>query len=122
MANDHVTARGDDPWTNAYLLVTQARLARFQPRWTQLWSLAQRLEMEAEVLASRAEHHPVVGDLLVESAHSLMATGYSHEAQRLLRQLEGKALNWRAAWEARLLAVVSEVDTPTANADSAFLD
>ena len=47
------------------------------------------------MLASRAEHHPVVGDLLVESAHSLMATGYSHEAQRLLRQLEGRALNWR---------------------------
>jgi tetratricopeptide (TPR) repeat protein len=112
MANDQVTARGDDPWTNAYLLVTQARLARFQPRWTQLWSLAQRLEMEAGVLASRAVNHPVVGDLLVESAHSLMATGYSHEAQRLLRQLNDRPLNWRAAWEARLLAAVSEVDTP----------
>lgn len=106
-AVNSVTERGDDAWTNAYLLVTQSRLARFQPLWTQLWSLGQRLENEAAILRQRAGRHPVVGALLVESAHCWIATGYSHEARRVL-QLVGKTpTDWRTSWEARLLDILS---------------
>ena len=109
LATDEITKRGDDPWTNAYLLVTQARLARLQPRrWTQLWSLAQQLEDESLRLAARNQNHPVVGDLLVESAHCWMATGYSHLTRRILEELGNRRVNWRTRWETRLLSVVSE--------------
>lgn len=109
LATNEVTKRGDDPWANAYRLVTQARLVRLQPRqWTQLWSLAQQLEDEALRLAARSQHHPVVGDLLIEGAHCWTATGYSHEARRVLKDLTNRRINWRTLWEARLLYAVCE--------------
>ncbi|MDA8357422.1 MAG: helix-turn-helix domain-containing protein [Actinomycetota bacterium] len=112
LATNEITKRGDDPWANAYRLVTEARLVRLQPRqWTQLWSLAQQLEDEALRLAARNQHHPVVGDLMVESAHCWTATGYSHEARRVLNDLEKRRVNWRTRWEARLLAVVCEPES-----------
>jgi transcriptional regulator with XRE-family HTH domain len=105
-----VTQRGDDAWTNAYLLVTQARLARLQPLqpvWSQLWSLAQSLENEAVFLERRAERHPVVGALRIEAAYCWIATGYSHEARRLLQLVRKGPADWRTSWEARLLDIVS---------------
>jgi transcriptional regulator with XRE-family HTH domain len=109
LATDEITRRGDDPWTNAYRLVTQARLVRLQPRlWTQLWSLAQQLEDEASILGTRNPHHPVIGYLLVESAHSWTTTGYAHRARRVLEDIGNRRVDWRVRWEARLLSAVTE--------------
>jgi hypothetical protein len=109
LSTDEITKRGDDPWTNAYRSVTEARLARLQPRqWTQLWSFAQQLEDEALRLEARNEHHPVVGDLLIEGAHCWTATGYAHQARQILDRLATRRVNWRAAWETRLLRLVVE--------------
>ena len=109
LATNEITKRGDDRWTNAYRLVTEARLVRFQPRhWTQLWSLAQQLQDEALRLAAQNRDHPVVGDLLIESAHCWTVTGYSHVAHQILGDLEDRRMNWRARSEARLLLVVTQ--------------
>jgi tetratricopeptide (TPR) repeat protein len=109
LATNEITKRGDDRWTNAYRLVSEARLVRLQPRqWTQLWSLAQQLQEEALRLAAQNESHPVVGDLLIESAHLWTATGYSHIAQKILHDLGTRRVNWRAGFEARILTVVTQ--------------
>jgi tetratricopeptide (TPR) repeat protein len=107
MANNAVTERGDDAWANAYLLVVQARLARFQPKWAYLWSLAERIESEAVVLGRRAEHHPVVGALLIESAHCWAGSGYSHHARQLLGQLSQRRVDWRTSCERQLIDLVT---------------
>jgi len=107
MAINAVTQRGDDAWANAYLLLVQARLARFQPRWPQLWSLAQSLENEAIALGERAEHHPVVGALLIESAHCWTASGYSHRARQLLDMLSQRRVDWRTSCEMQLVDLVT---------------
>lgn len=108
-ATDEVLKRGDDRWTNAYRLVTDARLVRLQPRqWTQLWSLAQSLQDEAYRLAAQNDNHPVVGDLLIESAHCWAATGYSHLAQKLIDDLGNRRVNWRTRFESGLLSVVTQ--------------
>lgn len=108
-AREVITERQEDPWANAYLLVSQSRLARAQPRWPALWSMAQLLEREAFALSSRGPRHPVVGAILVEAAHCWVAAGYAHEAVRVLSDLAPDRCDWRTWWEARLLGAISSV-------------
>jgi hypothetical protein len=108
MAKEAITERGDDIWANAYLLAIESRLARMQPMWNQLWSLSRILEVEAASLQARNEGHPIVGILRVESAHCWVATGYVHEARRILGDLRSSRLDWRSAWECELIGLVTQ--------------
>lgn len=108
-AKNAVTRRADDTWNHVYILLSQARAAQAKPDWINLLSFARFLEDEANILQSRAQHHPLTGALGVEAAWCWAKANYIHEARRVLAKIDLARCEWRSRWDAQRLELVTEV-------------
>jgi transcriptional regulator with XRE-family HTH domain/tetratricopeptide (TPR) repeat protein len=106
-ARERVSGRGNQAWAHAYLLVAEGKVMRTSSDWVRLVSTAQMLEGEARRVTPFAPAHPVVSLLLVEAAWCWAAVGYSHEARRVLDNLDLSSTLWRVQWEARRVAFLA---------------
>ena len=110
-AKERVSSRGNQAWAHAYLLVAEGKVMRTSSDWVRLVSTAQMLEGEARRVTAYAPAHPVVSLLIVEAAWCWAAVGYSHEARRVLGELDTSRAQWRVSWEARRVAFLAGFST-----------